>query len=82
MGQDIDLDPLRSRPEWDDALSRMKGVMTTSMRDSMIGELRSPFRFFRFYLFGGLSIGAGVGLIFIGSDVFKAIQSAFMIFHN
>ena len=71
--QDLDMAPLRERPEWEEALGKMKGVMTSSMRYNMIGELRSPFRLFRFWTLGGLSIGAGVGLLFITTNLIKAI---------
>lgn len=79
LSQDSDLDVLRGRPEWEEALSRFKGEMTTSMRYDLIGELRSPFRFFRFWALGGLSIGAGVGLVFIVASIVKAVNSEFLL---
>lgn len=66
---------LRARPEWEDALGKMRGGITTRLRYDLISELRSPFRLFRFWIFGGLSIGAGAGLVFILASLVKAIQS-------
>jgi len=72
--KDPDLEKLRSRPEWSEAVSKMRGGMTDKMRTDMITELRSPFRLFRFWVLGSLSIGASVGLIFIAAKLVKAIQ--------
>lgn len=41
----------------------------------MISELRSPFRFFRLWIFGGLSAGASIGLIVIVSSLVNAISN-------
>ena len=57
----------------------MKGRMTPSMKYNMISELRSPFRLFRFYLFGGLAVGAALGLIFVVTSLVKAAQGRCLV---
>eukprot|EP00210_Caulerpa_lentillifera_P002744 g2623.t1 len=72
---DKDLTELRKRREWEDVLARVPGSMTTEMKYNMISELRSPFRLFRFWIFGGLAAGAGIGLLIITSSLISAISS-------
>lgn len=72
--QDEDLVQLRERREWLDAVSQMKGGVSRSSKIGLRTEARAPFRLPRIVLFGGLSAGAGLGLLVITFRLVKALQ--------
>lgn len=62
---DPDFGDFRDTREWIDLLQRVRGGLSREAKISLRTEARAPFRFARTVLFGGLSAGAGLGLIVI-----------------
>ncbi|KAG2446119.1 hypothetical protein HXX76_000718 [Chlamydomonas incerta] len=72
--RDDDLQLLRERREWMDALGRMKGGMSRQTKADLRTEAKAPFRLPRLILFGGLLAGAGLGLLVILARLAAALQ--------
>lgn len=61
--RDDDLQELRDRREWLDALATMKGAVSRSTKVDLRTEAKAPFRFPRVVLVGGLLSGAVLALL-------------------
>lgn len=61
--KDPDLAPLRDRREWNAALEKVAGGITSEGYAKLKAEASAPFRLIRLFLFGGLASGAGLGLL-------------------
>jgi hypothetical protein len=62
---DPDFADFRDTREWIDLLQRVRGGLSREAKINLRTEARAPFRLARTILFGGLSAGAGLGLIVI-----------------
>ena len=69
--QDPDLRALRERREWLDLQEDLYGAVTRQSRKKFRAEAKAPFRLTRTALFGGISIGAGLGLLVITTRLIK-----------
>ena len=74
LSQDPDLERLRERREWMDALDQIKGATSSDALVRLRGEAQAPFRLTRLILVGSLDAGAILGLLFIVSRVFSALK--------
>ncbi|GAX77479.1 hypothetical protein CEUSTIGMA_g4923.t1 [Chlamydomonas eustigma] len=72
--KDEDLKELRERREWIDALTEVKGGLSREMKLDLRSEAKAPFRFPRQFLFGGLAVGAAIGLIIITGRLVLAVK--------
>ncbi|KAF5834070.1 hypothetical protein DUNSADRAFT_9420 [Dunaliella salina] len=63
--QDDDLKELRDRREWADALTEVKGGLSRNSKIDLRTEAKTPFRFPRIIILGGLGLGAATGLVII-----------------
>ena len=66
--------PLRERREWYDLLDTLDGGMTSTSRQRFRTEAKAPFRATRTVVFGGLSVGAGIGLLIITAQLVAALR--------
>lgn len=65
--QDDDLRALRERREWLEVKDTLIGSLPTSTRTTLRAEAKAPFRLARTFVFGGLGLGAAVGLAIIST---------------
>jgi len=72
--QDPDLRELRDTREWLDMLTQIKGGLSREAKVNLRAEAKAPFRFVRIVLFGGLTAGAGLGLIVILGRLVQSLQ--------
>lgn len=72
--QDADVRPLRERREWYELLDTLDGGMSSASRQKFRTEAKAPFRSTRTVIFGGLSIGAGIGLLIITAQLVAAMR--------
>ncbi|KAK9809675.1 hypothetical protein WJX73_003309 [Symbiochloris irregularis] len=72
--KDPDLERLRERREWMDALDGIKGAPSAEALSKLQSEARSPFRITRLLLLGGFNAGAVVGLLIIASRLLAALK--------
>ncbi|KAK3275850.1 hypothetical protein CYMTET_16042 [Cymbomonas tetramitiformis] len=75
--KDDDLEPLRQSPLFEDLVSELKGISAVDTDESQVrmrAELKSPFRFIRLSLAGGLAVGATVGLLITIPQLILALQ--------
>eukprot|EP00879_Flechtneria_rotunda_P008535 GHRR01008942.1.p1 GENE.GHRR01008942.1~~GHRR01008942.1.p1 ORF type:complete len:328 (+),score=78.40 GHRR01008942.1:90-1073(+) len=63
--KDDDLRELRDTREWMDMLGTVKGGMSREQKVNLRAEAKAPFRLTRIILFGGLGLGAAIGLVVI-----------------
>ena len=74
--QDPDLDRLRERREWLDALDTIKGAPSLDSLARLQGEARAPFRFTRLVFLGALDAGAVLGLLIIITRLVGALKGS------
>lgn len=72
--KDDDLQELRERREWLDALVTVKGGVSQTSKVDLRTEAKAPFRLPRLILAGGLLAGASIGLLVIGTRLIRALQ--------
>lgn len=72
--KDPDLERLRERREWMDALDSIKGAPSAESLSRLQSEARAPFRFTRLLLLGGFNAGAVLGLLIIVSRLVAAVK--------
>mmetsp|Transcript_28966 Transcript_28966/g.81575 ORF Transcript_28966/g.81575 Transcript_28966/m.81575 type:complete len:439 (+) Transcript_28966:185-1501(+) len=72
--KDPDLQRLRERPEFDRVVSESRGGLTQEQYVKIRQEARSPFMLARTIILGGLSAGAGLGLLFIVTRLIAALK--------
>jgi Low psii accumulation1 / Rep27 len=70
--QDDDLRPLRERREWLELQDELTGATKRAARQKFRAEAKAPFRLTRTAVFGGLALGAGLGLLIITTRLVKA----------
>lgn len=71
---DPDLEALRERREWLEALSDMRGGINEQQYVRLRSEAKAPFRLTRIIFLGGLAVGAALGLFIITSRLVAALQ--------
>lgn len=72
--KDADLESLRERREWIDALNKVEGGITDESLVRLRSEAKAPFRLVRIFLFGGLAAGAGLGLLVTLARLASAVK--------
>ena len=74
MCQDPDLERLRERREWLDALDVLKGGVTSSGVVKLRTEARAPFRLTRLIFTGGFTLSAIVGVVLLAPRFLTAAK--------
>ena len=72
--RDPDLALLRERREWNTALNRAAGGISTNSYMKLRAEAKAPFRPARIFLFGALAAGSGLGLFIITVRLISALK--------
>eukprot|EP00775_Hariotina_reticulata_P014332 gene14332-58_t len=72
--KDDDLRELRDTRDWMDMLASVKGGLSREQKVQLRTEAKAPFRLARIILFGGLGIGAAIGLVIIIGRLAAAIR--------
>ncbi|WIA22086.1 hypothetical protein OEZ85_004429 [Tetradesmus obliquus] len=72
--KDDDLRELRDTREWLDMMSSVKGGLTREQKVTLRAEAKAPFRLARIILFGGLGLGAAIGLLVILGRLASALK--------